>query len=77
MAEGETAHVVTVDCEHGTTTVTTANAPKTVQITTDNAARIALLKHNHEQGCACIRRLWRKAFGCPWPQMITVSRVGA
>ena len=56
------ARVLTVDCQHGTTTLAyaTGTGPGALRLTDADVARLALLKHFSEEGCRCTRELRRR-----------------
>jgi len=56
----DTMRTVTVDCAHGTTTLTIAEHPSGVQIAGQAAAVIAVQRHFAEEGCACTAELRRR-----------------
>ncbi len=58
-----------LDCPHGITRGTVVGGPLSPTVTDDEVTRWLLLRHHAEQGCRCVRFLWRKAFGCPWPEV--------
>ena len=60
---GAPRRLVTVDCPHGTTRLVSvreagesANDPLVVGV--------AFVKHYRRHRCDCLRRLWRRHFGC-------------
>lgn len=55
------ARVITIDCRHGTTTLTVVppRDPDAYKPHEAASVRLALLKHYTEEGCNCTRRLAR------------------
>ena len=73
---GRDGRRVVVDCKHGTTRVWSANAPPPgLQLSGEDSARMALLKHYAEERCRCIRKLWRRYFDCELGE-IALARAG-
>ena len=64
-ALGPTGRRLEIDCPHGTTGITTANAEGGLVVTDEDSVRLALARHFAEERCRCIRKLWREYFGCP------------
>ncbi len=56
------ARVLTVDCNHGTTTIAYINAstPGAVQVTDAAASVMALVRHFDEERCGCTVELRRR-----------------
>ena len=52
--------VLTIDCAHGTTTATIADARNGTTIPDPIAARLAVWQHFAEEGCACTVELRRR-----------------
>ena len=70
---GPTGRRVVLDCKHGTTRVMSVNAPPpALQLAEEDNVRMALLKHYAEERCRCVRRLWRRFFGCELGELALV-----
>jgi hypothetical protein len=56
------ARQITIDCKHGTTTLTIVPPRDSTAAKPHEAAcvRLALLKHYSEEGCRCTRQLRRR-----------------
>ena len=74
---GEGVRVVVLDCEHGTTKCWFVNPPGSAILDDESVTRVALVRHHQEEQCRCIRRLWRRMFGTPWPEVPLVRAAEA
>ncbi len=66
----EDSAMLVLDCKHGTTRVAYANADNGFRIDRDLAIRMALLRHYGEEGCRCIRKLWREYMGAELGEVV-------
>ena len=59
---GERGRVLTIDCEHGVTTLAIAEGEDTgaVRVPDELIARIAVARHYDAEGCACTAGLRRR-----------------
>ena len=71
----ETRHI-RLSCSHGDTDGYYANSPGGFALNDAMVTRAVLLRHHAEQGCGCVRKLWREVFGCQWPE-VPLVRSGA
>jgi hypothetical protein len=67
-----TARQVVLDCRHGTTRILACEHPNGVQISEDDAVRVALARHHEAEGCRCTRQLWRQYFGAVLGELVLV-----
>lgn len=64
---------ISIDCPHGRTDAVLA-VPDDTGAHADTVVRLLLVRHLEAEGCRCTRKLWRKTFGIPWPEIPLVAR---
>jgi hypothetical protein len=61
------ARRIEVECRHRRTGASLIGVA--VEMADADAIRQVLQQHHERQGCSCTRKLWRRYFGCPWPEV--------